>query len=405
MNFLSGKRILLGVTGGIAAYKAAELTRQLVKSGAEVRVVMTQGALAFVTPLTFQALSANPVRQELLDESAESGMSHIELARWADRILVAPASASFMARLANGIADDLLSTCCLASEAPVFLAPAMNRVMWEKPQTRRNTKLLKTDGVRLLGPAEGDHACGETGPGRMLEPDELALQIGRSFSSDLLAGLSVLVTAGPTREAIDAVRFISNRSSGKMGFAVANAAREAGAQVTLVTGPVGLETPDGVERINVETAQQMGQAVLDQINRHHILIGSAAVADYVPAVTHSKKIKKTGDTLSIELIPGIDIMESVGNLDKKPFTVGFAAETHNLEQHARDKKQRKNMNMIAANRVGVDDRGFDVDDNELLVMWQGGQEHLPLNHKGRLARQLIRLIGKQFFIENPRGNL
>jgi len=401
MDFLHGKRILLGITGGIAAYKAAELTRLLVKAGADVRVVMTAGAQAFVTPLTFQALSGNPVRHDLLDSEAEAGMGHIELARWADRILIAPASANFMARLAHGMADDLLATCCLASGAPIYLAPAMNKVMWANPQTQRNIRQLQENGIHLLGPAEGAQACGDTGPGRMLEADVLTHQLDLSFSSDLLAGLNILVTAGPTREAIDAVRYISNRSSGKMGFAIAQAAREAGANVTLVSGPVGLKTPRGVSRIDIETAEQMGQVVLDKIGQQHILIGSAAVADYVPSSACTGKIKKSDETLTIGLTPGIDIMRAVGNLATRPFTVGFAAETENLERYAEDKRQRKNMDMIAANLVGRDDRGFEVDDNELLVLWDGGQQKLPFNHKNKIARQLLELIGSRFNTGKP----
>ncbi|TNF98823.1 MAG: bifunctional phosphopantothenoylcysteine decarboxylase/phosphopantothenate--cysteine ligase CoaBC, partial [Gammaproteobacteria bacterium] len=263
MNNLNGKRILLGITGGIAAYKSAELTRLLVKAGAEVRVVMTRAATEFVAPLTFQALSGNPVRTDLLDESAEAGMSHIELARWADRILIAPATANTIARLAHGLADDLLSTICLACDEQILVAPAMNHVMWQNPVTQHNANTLRENGIVLLGPEEGEQACGETGPGRMLEPDILVQQLNDSFSNNLLAGMNVLITAGPTREAIDPVRFISNRSSGKMGFALATAARESGANVTLISGPVSLKTPDGIHRIDIETAQQMGQQVID----------------------------------------------------------------------------------------------------------------------------------------------
>lgn len=396
MGYLTGKRILLGITGSIAAYKAAELTRLLATAGADVRVVMTGGARAFVTPLTFQALSGNPAYYDLLDESAEAGMGHIELARWADRILVAPASANFMARLAHGMADDLLTTCCLASEAPIYIAPAMNRVMWANPQTQNNVTQLVHNQICLLGPATGDQACGETGPGRMLEPEILAQRLAESFSSDLLAGLNVLITAGPTREAIDAVRYISNRSSGKMGFALAQAAHEAGANVTLVAGPVALETPHGVHRIDVESAEQMGQTVMDHLDNQQILIGSAAVADYVPSQPHAGKLKKSADSLSIRLSPSMDIMQAVGNLDHRPFTVGFAAETENLQQYAQDKRQRKHMDMIAANLVGQGDRGFEADDNELLVFWDGGQQRLPLSHKNKIARQLVGLIGQQF---------
>ena len=396
MDFLNGKRIVLGITGGIAAYKAAELTRLLVAAGAQLRVIMTQGAQAFITPLSLQALSGNPVHHQLLDERAESGMGHIELARWADRILVAPASANFMARLAHGLADDLLTACCLASTAPISIAPAMNHAMWNNPQTQKNAQQLSANGISLWGPAHGKQACGETGPGRMLEATDLAHRLSDSFSNDLLGGLRVLITAGPTREAIDAVRFISNRSSGKMGFAIAQAAHEAGADVTLISGPVALDTPDGINRIDIETAEQMGQAVLDRIDRQHILIGSAAVSDYVPAVTQRGKMKKTTRALCLDLKPGMDIMQAVGNLQKRPFTVGFAAETGKLEYHAQDKRRRKNMDMIAANLVGRDDRGFETDDNELIVFWHNGRRVLPLNDKNKIARQLVELISQQY---------
>ena len=396
MNFLASKRIIIGVTGGIAAYKAAELTRLLVKSGAQVRVVMTRGGMSFVTPLTFQALSGQPVHHELLDESAEAGMGHIELAKWADRILVAPASANFIARLSHGMADDLLTTLCLASAAPIIVAPAMNQQMWSNEQTQANLKNLQQRDIQIAGPASGEQACGDTGPGRLLEATELHEIVNLSFSSQKLGGLNVMVTAGPTREAIDAVRFISNRSSGKMGFAIAGAAREAGANVTLVTGPVSLTTPEGVTRLDVETAEQMGQQVLDRISQQHILIGSAAVADYVPANYHDGKMKKSASDLSIKLAPSIDIMLEVGKLAERPFTVGFAAETENLEQYAQDKRVRKNMDMIAANPVGSATGGFDSDDNLLNIFWEGGNQLLELADKHKIARQLIDVISMRY---------
>lgn len=396
MNFLPTKRIILGVTGGIAAYKAAELTRHLTRAGAEVRVVMTRGGMSFVTPLTFQALSGHPVRHELLDETAEAGMSHIELARWADRILIAPASANFIARLAHGLADDLLSTVCLASSAPVMVAPAMNQQMWANPQTQANIRQLQQRDIQIIGPAVGSQACGDIGPGRLLEPVELQDALNLSFSSQKLGGLNVMVTAGPTREAIDAVRFISNRSSGKMGFAIAGAAREAGANVTLVSGPVSLATPEGVTRLDVETAQQMGQQVLDRVDQQDILIGAAAVADYLPATYHEGKLKKSADDLSIRLAPSIDIMLEVGKLPRRPFTVGFAAETDNLEQYAQEKRLRKNMDMIAANPVGGSNSGFEVENNMLDLYWEGGSKHLELAHKNKIARQLIDEISIHF---------
>ena len=396
MGLLIGKQIILGVTGSIAAYKAAELTRLLGKSGAHIRVTMTQGAQAFVTPMTFQALSGNPVHTALLDEQAEAGMGHIELARWADTVVVAPASANFLARLAHGMADDLLSTLCLTTDAPIMVAPAMNQQMWHNHQTRININHLTQSGIAVMGPASGEQACGSIGPGRMLEPEELLSIIDNSFARHILSGLKVMVTAGATREAIDIARYISNRSSGKMGFALATAAREAGAEVTLIAGPVSLNTPEGVSRIDIETAEQMGQAVLNQIASQDILIGSAAVADYVPASPYKGKIKKTHDNLTIELSAGIDIMQEVGQLHNKPFTVGFAAETENIDAHAQDKMRRKNMDMIAANNVGLSDRGFEADENAIDVYWDDGRKTLPLASKDKIARQLVALIGDRY---------
>ena len=403
MQFLYGKNILLGVSGGIAAYKAAALVRLLKKAGADVRVVMTQAATTFVGPLTFQALSGNPVHSRLLDEQAEAGMGHIQLARWADRILIAPASANCIARLAHGLADDLLSTLCLASAAPLLLAPAMNQQMWASAQTKRNIKQLRGLGAAILGPAVGEQACGDHGPGRMIAPETLAQALNDSFANDALAGLKVMITAGPTREAIDAVRYISNRSSGKMGFALAAAAREAGAFVTLVAGPVALSTPAGVQRVDVVSAQQMGQAVLSHVAEQDILIGSAAVADYIPSAPRSSKLKKSAGSLSIELVPSMDILREVGRMARRPFTVGFAAETEQVAAYAKAKCQRKNMDMIAANEVGGDDRGFDSDDNALNVYWQGGEQVYPLASKAQLARQLIALIAKRFRLRSGDG--
>ena len=396
MNFLSGKRVILGITGGIAAYKAAELTRLLTKAGADVRVVMTRGGMSFVTPLTFQALSGNPVHHELLDPAAEAGMGHIELAKWADRILIAPASANFIARLAHGMADDLLTTVCLASDAGLLVAPAMNQQMWANQQTQANVEQLQARGYEIAGPDIGPQACGDVGAGRLLEPEVLQEQLNQSFANHKLGGLNVMITAGPTREAIDAVRFISNRSSGKMGFALACAAREAGARVTLVTGPVSLPTPEGVNRLDVESAEQMGQQVFDLLEKQDILIGSAAVADYLPATYHEGKMKKSAEDLSIKLAPSIDIMLEVGKLTNRPFTVGFAAETENLEQYAQEKRVRKNMDMIAANPVGTDATGFDSDNNKLDVFWEGGSQHLELASKDKIARQLVDVISTRF---------
>lgn len=392
MHLLANKRVVLGVTGGIAAYKSAELTRRLKEAGSTVQVVMTEAACEFVTPLTFQALSGKPVHTELLDPSAEAAMGHIELARWADRVLIAPASADFIARFAHGHADDLLATLCLATEAPILLAPAMNRVMWANPATQTNCAALTSRGIRLLGPGQGDQACGETGAGRMLEPDELVAALADTFNGGALAGLNVLITAGPTRETIDPVRYISNRSSGRMGFALAQAGREAGASVTLIAGPVSLETPKGVTRIDVETAEQMNTAALAE--RSDIFIASAAVADYRPAQAAMRKLKKS-ERFTLELMPNPDIIANVGAQARPPFTVGFAAETHDLAQSAQGKLEAKRLDMIAANLIG-DGRGFDSEENALEVFWAGGKRSLPQTSKHKLARELIQLIAERY---------
>ena len=388
------RRILLGVTGGIAAYKSAELVRRLRERGADVQVVMTEAAGRFVTPLTFQALSGRPVRTSLWDEAAEAAMGHIELARWAELVLVAPASADFLARLAGGRADDLLATLCLATEAPLWVAPAMNRLMWANAATQANVATLAARGVHLLGPASGEQACGETGPGRMLEPDAIAAAV-LAAPSGALAGLRVVVTAGPTREPLDPVRFISNRSSGKMGFAVASAARAAGADVTLVSGPVALATPAGVRRIDVETAEQMYEAVHAAIGAADIYIGAAAVADYTPARCAKDKIKKTSDCLELSLQRAPDILASVAALERRPFTIGFAAETTDVEKHAREKLTRKHLDLIAANEVGAD-RAFDREDNALLVLWPGGRRELALKSKTELAHEFVALVAERY---------
>ena len=388
-------RILLGVTGGIAAYKAAELVRRLKERGAEVQVVMTRAARRFVTPLTFQALSGRPVRTDLWDEAAEAAMGHIELARWAELVLVAPASADFLARLAAGSAADLLSTLCLATAAPIWVAPAMNRLMWANAATRANVATLAARGVRLLGPASGDQACGETGPGRMLEADELAEAVFAVTLAGPLAGLKVVISAGPTREPLDPVRFISNRSSGKMGYAVAAAARDAGAEVTLVSGPVALATPPGVRRLDVETAEQMYRAVHAAIAGADIYIGAAAVADYTPARCATDKIKKTSDCFELSLQKAPDILASVAVLEPRPYTVGFAAETTDVEKHARDKLVRKRLDLIAANEVGTD-LAFDREENALLVLWPGGRRELALKSKTDLAREFIALVAERY---------
>ncbi|HLK71950.1 MAG TPA: bifunctional phosphopantothenoylcysteine decarboxylase/phosphopantothenate--cysteine ligase CoaBC [Steroidobacteraceae bacterium] len=393
---MQGKRILLGVTGGIAAYKAADLVRRLVERGAQVQVVMTAAARQFVTPTTFQALSGRAVRTDLWDASAEAAMGHIELARWADLLLIAPASADFLARLAHGLADDLLTTLCLASAAPLVVAPAMNQQMWSHPATQANVALLTQRGVRLLGPAVGEQACGEHGPGRMLEPMEIVSRIASALArSGPLSGRRVLVTAGPTRECIDPVRFVSNRSSGKMGFAVAQAMQESGAEVVLVSGPVCLETPPGVRRIDVESSEQMYAAVLQELPGTAIFVGTAAVADYRPVHPAEHKIKKRCDSLTLPMTRTTDILAAVAAGNPRPFVVGFAAETQALEQHAREKLIHKHLDLIAANEVGQA-KAFDTDENCLLLLWPGGQLQLPSATKRELARSLTGVIIERY---------
>ncbi|MGD8428826.1 MAG: bifunctional phosphopantothenoylcysteine decarboxylase/phosphopantothenate--cysteine ligase CoaBC [Ectothiorhodospiraceae bacterium] len=397
---LNGRRIVLGVTGGIAAYKSADLVRRLRERGADVHVVMTAAAMEFVRPLTFQAVSGNPVHRDLLDPAAEAAMGHIELARLADRVLIAPATADFMARLANGHADDLLTTLCLATEAPIILAPAMNRLMWANPATRRNREVLESRGVRLLGPGEGDQACGEIGAGRMLEPLDIVAGLAETFDEPVLRGRTVLITAGPTREAIDPVRYVTNRSSGRMGYAVAQAAADAGARVFLVSGPCSLPTPAGVERIDVETAAQMYDAVMHKVDGCDIFVGAAAVADYRPETAPEEKIKKSADSLTLRLTRNPDILQSVAGKADRPFVVGFAAETHKLVEHARDKLRRKGLDMIAANWVGRPGTGFDAESNALEVLWEGGGESLAEAPKTALASALVRLIAERYDAEH-----
>jgi len=391
---MSSAHIVLGVTGGIAAYKSADLVRKLRDAGAEVRVVMTHGAQAFISPLTFQAVSGQPVHTELLDAAAEAGMGHIELARWADRVLVAPATADFIARLAHGLADDLLTTLCLATRAPLLLAPAMNQQMWQNPATRSNCALLLERGVRLIGPDSGSQACGDTGPGRMTEPAELVTAV---FADDptVLAGRHVVVTAGPTYEDIDPVRFIGNRSSGRMGFAVAAAAARAGARVSLVAGPVRLDTPAGVERTNVRSAREMRDAAVPLARDADVFIAVAAVADYAPASAAEQKIKKGQPRLTLELISTPDILAEVAALSDRPFTVGFAAETEHLRQHAMEKLSRKSLDMIAANPVGQEGSGFESQNNEILLLTAEREIPLGTASKAELARLLIREVARQ----------
>lgn len=380
------QRILVGVSGGIAAYKAVVLVRRLVEAGCEVRVVMTEAATRFVTPLSFQAVSGHPVRTTLLDAEAESGMDHIALARWADAVVVAPASADLMARLAAGMADDLLTTLCLATAAPVHLAPAMNRRMWAHPATQANRARLIEHGVTLLGPAAGAQACGETGEGRMLEPEGIAdaLLAGRARDLD---GRHVVVTAGGTREPIDPVRFIANRSSGRMGFAIAAEAAARGAAVMLIAGPSDLPTPAGVTRVDVETAAQM-QAAVESIDSMDIFVGAAAVADYRVAAPADHKLKKGGEPLSLELVPNPDIIADVAARPARPFVIGFAAETDHLREYAETKRRAKGVDLICANEVG-DNKGFDRPDNALLLLWDGGERALPQADKRRLAADIF----------------
>jgi phosphopantothenoylcysteine decarboxylase/phosphopantothenate--cysteine ligase len=391
----SKTRILLGVTAGIAAYKSPDLVRRLIERGAEVQVVMTAGAQKFVTPMTFQAVSGRPTRSDLWDEGAEAAMGHIELARWAQLVLIAPASADFIARLAHGRADDLLATLCLATEAPLVIAPAMNRVMWANKATQANIGILESRGVRILGPASGNQACGEVGAGRMWEP---TLLVGSLLegppNAGLLTGLNVLITAGPTRERLDPVRYLSNRSSGKMGFAIAAAAREAGAHVTLVTGPVQLPTPTGVTRIDVESARDMYAAVHRQVDKADVFIAAAAVADFQPVSVAKQKIKKHGGVVKLDLEPAPDIVKSVADMTKRPLVVGFAAETNDVEDNARIKLKRKKLDMIAANQVG-EGLAFDCEDNALTVLWPGGKSEVARAPKLEVARELIALIAKR----------
>jgi len=401
---LSNKRILLGVSGGIAAYKSAELVRRLREAGAEVRVVMTAGAMRFITPLTLQALSGQPVRTEVFDAVAEAAMGHIELARWADAILVAPASADFMARLAQGRGDDLLTTVCLASAAPLAVAPAMNQQMWRNPATQANVATLRQRGVQVFGPAEGSQACGDVGPGRMLEPTELAALTAGLFETGALDGLNILITAGPTWEALDPVRGLSNKSSGKMGYAVAEAAAEDGAQVTLISGPVALAPPERVTTLRVTSAQEMYDAVHERISSAAIFIGIAAVADYRPASVAEQKIKKSAERLTIELIRNPDILASVAALRPAPFTVGFAAETEHLEAAARAKLAAKGVDLIAANLVGGSEGGFGADENRLLLVDRDGTTELPLASKTQLARTLIQHIAEKYHAKNRTQN-
>jgi phosphopantothenoylcysteine decarboxylase/phosphopantothenate--cysteine ligase len=390
---LGNKRILLGITGGIAAYKSAELVRELQRQGADVQVIMTESACRFVTPMTMQALSGKPVFTDMWDSRLPNGMPHIELSRDRDIIVVAPATAGFIAKLVHGAANDLLSTLCLARECPLMVAPAMNRQMWENPATQRNVAQLHQDGIVVLGPDSGDQACGETGMGRMLEPVDLASSIAAWFQPKLLAGTQVLITAGPTFEPIDPVRGITNRSSGKMGYAVARAALEAGAQVTLISGPVTLEAPSSAHLVRVETARQMLDAVNAHLGSCDIFVGVAAVADFHVGNREQQKIKKDGGVPTLELVPNPDIIEAVARRSNPPFCVGFAAESENLEKNAEAKRRRKKLPLLAANLAQA---AIGADNNELVLFDDDGVHRLAPASKLELARALIRHIAKLY---------
>jgi phosphopantothenoylcysteine decarboxylase/phosphopantothenate--cysteine ligase len=399
MSDIQGKRVLLGVTGSIAAYKSPDIVRRLREQGADVRVVLTASAEKLVSPTVFQAVSGEPVRGDIWDEQAEAAMGHIELAKWADLILIAPATANVIAQLTAGSAENLLTTICLASDAPLTLAPSMNQAMWRDAATQANCDVLRKRNVQIIGPEDGEQACGDVGPGRMTEPTNIVSRLSRGGESGPFEGLKILISAGPTREAIDPVRFVSNRSSGKMGFAVAKAAADAGAEVTLIAGPVNLPTPPRVARIDVETTQEMVDAAMNCVAGMDIYIGAAAISDYRPAEVSAQKIKKKADTFTLEMVKSPDLLAIIAALDDGPFTCGFAAETEKLEEHATDKLKRKHLNMIVANLVG---KGlcFDADDNEVIVLWEGGSQPLPKLSKQELARRLIDVIAARYRVAN-----
>ncbi|MDP0561429.1 MAG: bifunctional phosphopantothenoylcysteine decarboxylase/phosphopantothenate--cysteine ligase CoaBC [Candidatus Endonucleobacter sp. (ex Gigantidas childressi)] len=400
MQQLRNKRIILGVSGGIAAYKSADLIRKLTNLGAHVRVVMTAGACEFITPLTMQALSHHPVHLDLLDTNAEAAMGHIELARWADIILIAPATANFIARLAGGHADDLLTTLCLATSAPISLAPAMNKGMWVNNITQQNCQELLKRNICLLGPAIGNLACGDEGPGRMLETELIVEQISGMFQHNALSGVNLTITAGPTREQIDPIRYLSNHSSGKMGYALAEAAIEAGATVTLISGPVNIPVPNRVNCIHVVSAREMHQTVHDNISGVDIFIGCAAVCDYRPEEVCLEKIKKdpenSGETKSIKLVQNPDIIASVTTLHPPLFVIGFAAETQHLLRHAKDKLKRKKLNLIIANDISNTNSGFNSDSNEVTILGHDFEETLPIASKKVLSGMLLKIISRDY---------
>lgn len=393
---LNNQNILLGITGGIAAYKTPDLVRKLTAQGANVRVVVTDSAKQFVSPLSLQAVSGNPVHDTLLDPAAEAAMGHIELAKWADILLIAPATANTMAKLALGLADDLLTTLFLATTAKLYVAPAMNQQMWKAAATQRNLLTLQSMHVRMIGPASGEQACGDVGSGRMTEPQDIVTALIGDSQPAYLSGMNILLTAGPTREPLDPVRYISNHSSGKMGYAIARAAAAAGANVTLVSGPTQLPVPAGVLRIDVTCAQDMLDAVMQQVDQADIFIATAAVADYRALEVADNKIKKNDDKLTLTFIKNPDILKEVAALPQAPFTVGFAAESQKVEEYARSKLQRKKLDMIAANDISAAGLGFNSDSNALHVIWQDGDAQLPPQTKSALADQLLALIHQQF---------
>ncbi|EKK7701378.1 bifunctional phosphopantothenoylcysteine decarboxylase/phosphopantothenate--cysteine ligase CoaBC [Cronobacter sakazakii] len=401
---LAGKKIVLGVSGGIAAYKTPELVRRLRERGAEVRVAMTEAAKAFITPLSLQAVSGYPVSDSLLDPAAEAAMGHIELGKWADLVILAPATADLIARIAAGMANDLVTTICLATPSPVAVVPAMNQQMYRNIATQQNIERLASRGLRIWGPDSGSQACGDVGPGRMLDPLEIVELAVKHFAPvNDLQHLNIMITAGPTRERLDPVRYITNDSSGKMGFAIAAAASARGARVTLVAGPVALPTPPGVERIDVESALEMEAAVQQRAQQQQIFIGCAAVADYRAETISSEKIKKQGDELTLKMVKNPDIVAGVAALSQnRPYVVGFAAETNNVEEYARQKRQRKNLDLICANDVSQAGHGFNSDTNALHLFWQEGDKVLPLERKALLGQRLLDEIVTRYDEKNRR---
>ncbi|MEM6162412.1 bifunctional phosphopantothenoylcysteine decarboxylase/phosphopantothenate--cysteine ligase CoaBC [Erwinia sp. P6884] len=404
MMGLTGKKIVLGVSGGIAAYKAPELVRRLRDRGADVRVVMTGAAKAFITPLSLQAVSGYPVSDDLLDPAAEAAMGHIELGKWADLVILAPATADLIARVTAGMANDLLTTLCLATAAPVAVVPAMNQQMYRALPTQHNLQILAGRGLPIWGPDSGSQACGDVGPGRMLDPLAIVDEAVKWASPRLdLQHMNIMITAGPTREPLDPVRFITNHSSGKMGFAIAAAAASRGANVTLIAGPVDLQTPQGVRRVGVVTASEMQQAVMEQAAQQHIFIGTAAVADYRAAEISAEKIKKQGDEVTFKMVKNPDIVAGVAAMQaSRPYVVGFAAETENVEEYARQKRVRKNLDLICANDVSKAGQGFNSDANALHLFWQEGEKILPLSDKSLLGQQLLDEIVSLYDEKNRR---